>query len=1040
MNESLIGIGIIIVTSIAAMVVAGIYLYRKYVAHDNISTGWLVAGGVSLGILVFVMGVMKPILDIIKTIRALKAAGEVSTTSEGVEAVMMGEGAPSLQYNELGLIISIVIAVAIFSVLVGKGVAKPGGIAFNSLLAETIAAIIVAVLIFILNLSAFGALLVGITALIDLLLEALGVNFSLTDLLTKAIASVIYTFDLSVDVDVTDGNIITNLADPAEGMIAGNKMIFTLPITTTIDGSDKVLILTEKDFRSNSFVYDMNQNDAYQTGLSTTHGSQSDEWAVVTKERKDGLATDHYYEGDISDTVSYAATFSAGVNRSFIFYLDSAYDLLGKSCWVIYDCKNKYVSGSSSTEIGSSFVFDIYPATLDEFVDVANWSNGNILFPDADGDGLLPLGAGGVDPDDTTWDADGDHLSDNFELSMRALSIDEGGQALDATLLDTDGDGIPDDEELWLATNPANADSDGDGLPDIDEAARADANLLTLAGGWLFPYSIKDITRVWSDPNNADYDGDGMSDLFELTQDTCPDCAPWADPDNPLLFSPNVYNENPVPLYLEDNTNDGFVTPGASFVYSTTTENNLSEGILLAGDLSLSLPDIFTGVPTTAEVTLNSGYSETLASELSPAISSSATGVLTSSMDLAAFEDVVWSWDPAETNSTSPVAGEIKALDATAAPSFSDLYVYTALEINAAGTQYITAYTAGNDGNPSDSRTLASIGSGGITYTAPSVACNDNGVCVVVWGEPNYPNGGIINGFLLNGSLGQTSLLSSIRPPEYDGITLAAPSVASDGENFMVGWTEDTGSQSSTWVRQVFPDGTFSSLKQVWEIGNHGDNPLGLVWTGSSYLAVWINSYAAVMYRAEIDTSLNVGPVTTVPGDVEIFPSANGVDGPLSLSYDPLSNQALVIYRDLDQDLPSAFYISARRLTAAGSSSEIYLDVSEEGLSSYYADIDICADPQNGGWLVAWSKNGFLPSDPNIHYRAIAPDGSLRGSEQSVSTTNENPAVAIACRAPHPLLDLEFEEATTAAIYADFRNMAMTRSAICPEEPAPLAV
>ncbi len=676
------------------------------------------------------------------------------------------------------------------------------------------------------------------------------------------------------------------------------------------------------------------------------------------------------------------------------------------------------MNGTSSTEIGSSLVFDIYPATLDGFVDVTSWSNGQLSFPDADGDGLLPLGAGGTDPDNTTWDVDGDNLSDQYELDMRALTVEEGGEELDPMLKDTDGDGILDNEELRLGTNPANADSDGDGLPDIVEAARADEDRTALSGGWLFAYNVNAFTRVWSDPNTADYDGDGMTDPFELTQDTCPSCTPWADPDTPQLFSPYVYNENPVPIFLRDNTSDGFVSPSTSFVYSTTTENNLSSGILLAGDVSLALPDIFSGNPLTAEVALTSGYSETLASTITPQASSSATGILTSTMDLAAYEDVVWSWDPADENIMTPVGGDIQQLDAAASPGFSDLFVFTALEIDGSGEQHITAYAAGNDGNPSASAILYRLPQSLGTYGAPEIACNDAGNCLIVWEAVDGSGTGQILGTILNQSIGDHSGALLFR--FASSTTLSSPVVASNGDDFMIGWTEDTGSEASTSVMRVYPDGSSSTPLQVWKIGNHGSNPLGIVWTGSTYLAVWINAYNGAMYRAEIDTSLDVGPVTTVPGEAEIFANVNGVVGPLSLTYDPLSDQALVVYRDLDQYVANAEYISARRLTPAGSSVEMNLDTVDNDGGVYYGDVAACADPQNGGWIAVWSKNSVAPNgDRNIHYQAIAPDGSLRGSEQAVSTSNENAAVAIACRSPHPLLDLEFDEQTTSVAYAD---------------------
>ncbi|MFZ0547184.1 MAG: LamG-like jellyroll fold domain-containing protein, partial [Candidatus Promineifilaceae bacterium] len=1015
-----IGIGLTVLTTLALLAVAGYYFFRKFVSHDSVSTGWLIAGGVAVGVFAVALGIIKPIRSMISQVESLIELGEAENTLDAVLTVFGGEGSPSIEYNILGLIIGILVATAFFLTLVLSGQVHFGSIGFNSLLAQTIAAIIVALIIFVINLTGIGALLLGIATVVDLILLALGINFSIVGKLTDAIASALYEFDLSVNAGVFTGGVSTKLVNPDDGMVAGNQMIYSMPITTVITQSVDMSI-SEDEFRSNSLVYEFDHYDAYQLGLSTTHGDRSDEWAVSPPITVNDVYTP--YLGTVYDTVTYQATLTAGVNKSNIFYLDSAYDFLGESCWkVVSSCKNKYVSGTSSTEVGSTFVFDIYPATIDGFVDVTSWSTGNLRFPDADGDGLLPLGEGGIDPDDSKWDYDGDGLSDKFEISMRSLTVEDGGEVLDPMLMDTDGDGISDREELLLATNPANPDSDNDGLPDIDEAAQVDESIPALTGGWYFAYSINSFTNVWSDPNSSDYDGDGMTDLFELTQDTCPDCSPWADPDNPLLFSPYVYNENPVPIYLDDNTNNGFVSPSTSFVYSTTTENNLSDGILLAGDVSLQLPNFLAGIPLTADVALNSGYSETLVSEIAPIGSSSATGVLTSSMDLEAFEDVVWAWDPVESNSMAPIGGDIKSLDATVAPGFSDLYIYTALEIDDNGTKYITVYTAGNDGNPSDSAVLDSIdASTNRIFTAPSVACNNSGVCLVVWGEPNYPNGGVINGIMLNGSVDQISILSSIKSPDYDGVTVSAPAIASDGGNFMVGWTQNPGTVASTWVRQVFADGSFSSLQQVWELDNDGDNSIGIDWTGSNYLAVWFDSPNAIMYRAEIDTSLNVGPVTTIPGEALIFANVYNLKVPLTLTYDPLSNQALVLYRDMDDDVYNAYayYMSIRRLTADGSSEEIYLDTVDQ-YSHSYADTAVCADPQNGGWIVVWSKNEYgAPGDLNIHYQAIGPDGSLRGSEQLVSTTDADSAVAIACRSPHPLLDLEFEETATSNTYAD---------------------
>jgi hypothetical protein len=75
-----------------------------------------------------------------------------------------------------------------------------------------------------------------------------------------------------------------------------------------------------------------------------------------------------------------------------------------------------------------------------------------------------------------------------------------------------------------------------------------------------------------------------MNDLFERTLDTCPDCQPWADPDNPAVFNPNVWNESPIPHFVSDNTTDGFVLPSTTIAYTTTAANNFSYASTLAGD------------------------------------------------------------------------------------------------------------------------------------------------------------------------------------------------------------------------------------------------------------------------------------------------------------------------------------------------------------------------------------------------------------------------------------------------------------------------
>src|SRR5207248_1343788 len=100
---------------------------------------------------------------------------------------------------------------------------------------------------------------------------------------------------------------------------------------------------------------------------------------------------------------------------------------------------------------------DIFPATLDGFVTLSTKADGgqglgwDARFPtlrDADGDGLRSPLYQGLDPNDTTPDADNDGLSDKFELEQRAAGV-----AYSPIQCDTDGDGLTDAQEAQLGTD-----------------------------------------------------------------------------------------------------------------------------------------------------------------------------------------------------------------------------------------------------------------------------------------------------------------------------------------------------------------------------------------------------------------------------------------------------------------------------------------------------------------------------------------------------------------------------------------------------------
>ena len=161
-------------------------------------------------------------------------------------------------------------------------------------------------------------------------------------------------------------------------------------------------------------------------------------------------------------------------NRSLgKLYLSEGYAVPDQECWPgagevgEVQCVIKAEQSTSHYDMGSGLFYDVLPATLDGFYQLARkgagWAlawdqQGDMTFPmlyDADGDGLSHAD----DPNDSTWDADGDGLSDVYELSHGS----------DPLRMDSDDDGLTDHQEAQLGTDLASADGDGDGLLDCQE-------------------------------------------------------------------------------------------------------------------------------------------------------------------------------------------------------------------------------------------------------------------------------------------------------------------------------------------------------------------------------------------------------------------------------------------------------------------------------------------------------------------------------------------------------------------------------------------
>ena len=479
--------------------------------------------------------------------------------------------------------------------MVSNGVVA-GSPAFNAALSTVLATSIFIVLLAVLSLTIGGALLVGIVGAIDGILtliceygsdddrDALTVDgqcFTLGGSIIKALSDFLYMYDPLVDlgrddlvsVEVPDDEPLFRLADPTRGYAEGNALDVTLDVTTDIRhafprATVKPYYLSADSLIDSTFEYSV--TSPAREPISAELGQMRSEWETPTP------SGSHLFTPLLRTTTTErvrapgAITLNEpGLSVLFLYRLNMGYATPALECWVPYllpyICDVEPLQGGTSIAFDPVF-FDVFPATIDDFLATIptadghrfEWDRGFGTIADFDGDGLRSAAAGGLDPDDTTWDTDGDGLSDAFELAQR-----ETGVAFSPTSADTDGDGLDDADEFRYGTDPAVVDSDRDGLSDAEEIE-----------GWEITLERTGRTvRVTSDPLAADTDLDGIGDEAERFL-----AADGQYDENGRAFHPRTTNVPPLSVTISSDAPGGFVRSGQPVEIETTVEATVPLG------------------------------------------------------------------------------------------------------------------------------------------------------------------------------------------------------------------------------------------------------------------------------------------------------------------------------------------------------------------------------------------------------------------------------------------------------------------------------
>ncbi|MGD8855030.1 MAG: LamG domain-containing protein, partial [Chloroflexota bacterium] len=495
------------------------------------------------------------------------------------------------------IVIEAVIALGVFFYSWLSSDIKAGSLAWDQMLVETIAKIVIKTLLWALNfIPVIGKALYLIISAIDALVGFICKFISdeakeksqadewlcggISGALTKAWVWFYYGQHILVDLEDENrwqiGVPDFDLGDPAKGMAVGNSLYYQLTITNSIHlvkyPVDWKAVAywwqySDKNLQRSTFDYAMSGVDDLDLHSGLSLDDNEDEWEKGSV--RDGKDT-YYIARGVETEAPGAPLITAGINITNSVYIHEGYAVPTQECigvGLIPICWIRESDGTIPANLGDSFPWDVFPEDLTKFHELVEVNGGYSLAwsqdsdppfgrqKDADGDALLSAIDGGPDQDDSDWDADNDGLSDYFELQVGLKPDQVGGY-------DPDGDGLNDREELLLGTDPFKADSDGDGLNDRQER-----------DGWEFAYGFDNagnpkMTWVTSDPNMLDTDADTLTDFQEYNYRYNPRAV--SDP-HVLGFTARLSELLSSGTYT---TSDGLVRSGDQLRYEAEVENN----------------------------------------------------------------------------------------------------------------------------------------------------------------------------------------------------------------------------------------------------------------------------------------------------------------------------------------------------------------------------------------------------------------------------------------------------------------------------------
>ncbi|HNT78189.1 MAG TPA: hypothetical protein PKH77_24510, partial [Anaerolineae bacterium] len=448
-------VGAVVAVGLVGVAIAFYFLGGKQIIME--------IGKIVMGIVQYVI---KGVLFIVKLKAIIEAVKGIVEIAKKIKGAFDAITKAAVVAAVIGLVVTALASLGVFIFNMVAGGVGFASLEFNQAFANMVAGVVVAAIMVAIGfIPIVGPLIVAIIGMIDLVFgvicmalnvdekEGAGWEFmrewvcpGITGLLTKLVAFLIYDQTPLIDLEAEDRMQVQNLdvgtVNAAQGIVAGNRLVVNADVLTTLYrefpvglGTLYLWQFTDMYMDDATFRYAFVPTNT-QTIPDVARWQMEEKWNHANNDHGAYWDTKRFTTTQAVDNSAAIPLTQAGLNQSPPLYLVESYAFNAQECFllvvptpigVFYSpvCYLREKADDIHIYLGDSFKFDVFPATLDGFYELADrgqrsyalaWDARFPTLADADGDNLRSAAWGGVDPDDGAHDSDVDGLSDWYEV------------------------------------------------------------------------------------------------------------------------------------------------------------------------------------------------------------------------------------------------------------------------------------------------------------------------------------------------------------------------------------------------------------------------------------------------------------------------------------------------------------------------------------------------------------------------------------------------------------------------------------------------